>query len=67
MSELVAYALNAMLALVLVVVLAPLSKELRDHGAPEAVAMVPLGIAGLALLVLAYFLYCMVRTARKVK
>lgn len=57
----VAYGINAMLCLILVVVLAPLSKGLKDDGAPDWLSLGLLGIAVAALLWMMYFLFRMVR------
>jgi hypothetical protein len=56
-SDMVAYAINAILCSVLAVVMAPMSKDLLDHGAPVWVAGIPLAIGGLALICSLFFAY----------
>jgi hypothetical protein len=54
-----------MLCLMAVVCLAPLSKVLKDDGAPEMVAAIPLGLAVLFFVGMLHALYKFWRTESK--
>jgi hypothetical protein len=60
----VVYAINALLCTIAVAVLAPLSKVLKDDGAPDFVSLVPLVISGLFFFGMLYNTYKMLRAGK---